>query len=95
MSKTKALRSEVDLLLARIRQRRMLLTPEVVAQLPDLPRGYVQALIDVGDVQTCASPLWHRKYWKYSGFGRFTCEKCLELGQQDDADELWEPLWAC
>jgi hypothetical protein len=74
MTRTNELRREVDQLLARIRRQRQLLTPEVVEQLPPLPRGYIMALLDYGVV--CVSPSNHPHYKKYIGNGIFICEYC-------------------
>lgn len=31
------------------------------------------------DIRCCVSPTLHRKYWKYDGKGRFSCEICRKL----------------
>ena len=80
MTSTTSLRREVETLLTRIKARRQLLVPEVVESLPDLHAGYVQALMDVGDIRACASPLWHRQYWKRAGAGQsYVCEVCARI----------------
>ena len=79
MIRSKDLRREVELLLTRIKSRHQLLTPEVVEALPPLHHGYVQALIDVGDVRACASPLWHRCSWKRAAGQTYICEQCARL----------------
>ncbi len=37
------------------------------------------ALLRLASIDTCASPMWHRPYWRYAGGGIFVCEVCEAL----------------
>ncbi len=80
MTRSKELRREVEMLLARIKARRQLLTPETVERLPPMHAGYITALLDLGVV--CVSPGLHAQYKKYIGAGYYVCEACLKLAKE-------------
>lgn len=57
-----------------------LLTPAIKKALKQHRAG-LRLLMKWADVRTCASPTWHRKYWKYCGGQRYICEVCQVLSK--------------
>jgi hypothetical protein len=80
----KELRRSIDGLLAEIRQRQqVLISPDELwgepLEVEPEASGYLQALLDYGDVRVCADPGLHRGQWKHIGNGRYICEICQKL----------------
>ena len=42
-------------------------------------REQLVAMMREGDIRTCASPTWHRRYWRYEGGQSYTCEVCTAI----------------
>lgn len=80
----------LDQFLLELRERRLILiSPDEVWPSPlftdELRRALRQhrrelrQLVDLADIRTCASPTWHRKYWRYAGNGRYVCPVCEKI----------------
>jgi len=80
----------LDELLARIRLYRLLLiseseiwpSPFVTQELHKAMRKHrkgLRVLLRWSDIRTCASPTWHRPYWKHCGEQVYTCDVCRRI----------------
>lgn len=83
----------LDELLLYIRAYRLLLiSHEEVWPDPFVTQGIERALrrhrrglkllIAWSDIRTCASPTWHRTYWRRADGQTYTCEACARLLQE-------------
>ncbi len=80
----------IDELLLQLRHRRLILisaeeiwpSPRVTQELHRALRRHrkgLALLIRWSDIRTCASPTWHRGYWRYEGSQKYRCEACERL----------------
>jgi hypothetical protein len=81
----------LDELLAQVRDRRLLLLQHGALWAPNqhvpMPtrrairehKADLLRLIAEADIRTCASPSWHRAYWKRAGGQTYICEVCRTI----------------